>query len=130
MLFSGVNSLKIKDLSGEDCKLGWLLLLRLYIKLVIEFETNSLVYNYYYFCVVGPGPLYIKAFALRGTLYTLISKVDEAVRDLTQVINAEDGHASTKVDCPLSSAAAHVYCDCFSIKMHLNLQWAHSNHEL
>lgn len=49
--------------------------------------------------VVGPGPLYIKAFALRGTLYTLISKVDEAVHDLTQVINSDDEQASTKVDC-------------------------------
>lgn len=49
--------------------------------------------------VLGPGPLYIKAFALRGTLYTLISKVDEAVRDLTLVINAEDEQASTKVSC-------------------------------
>ena len=48
--------------------------------------------------VVGPGPLYIKAFALRGTLYTLISKVDEAVHDLTQVINSDDEQASTKVD--------------------------------
>ena len=51
--------------------------------------------------VVGPGPLYIKAFALRGTLYTLISKVDEAVHDLTQVINSDDEQASTKVDCIL-----------------------------
>lgn len=45
----------------------------------------------------GPGPLCVKAFALRGTLYTLISKVDEAVRDLTLVINAEDEQASTKL---------------------------------
>ena len=72
--------------------------------------------------VLGPGPLYIKAFALRGTLYTLISKVDDAVRDLTQVINAEDEQASTKVSCSLTSATAHVYCDCSCIKMHLNLQ--------
>ena len=47
----------------------------------------------------GPGPLYIKAFALRGTLYTLISKVDEAVKDLTQVIDAGDKESSTKVHC-------------------------------
>ena len=71
--------------------------------------------------VLGPGPLYIKACALRGTLYTLISKVDEAVRDLTLVINAEDQQASTKVSCLLTSATAHVYYDCSSIKMHLNL---------
>ena len=47
---------------------------------------------------VGTGPFYIKALALRGTLYTLISKVDEAVHDLTQVINAADNNVSTKVD--------------------------------
>ena len=41
----------------------------------------------------------MKAFALRGTLFTLISKVDEAVRDLTQVINADDENVSTKVHC-------------------------------
>lgn len=46
---------------------------------------------------LGPGPLYLKAFALRGTLYTLISKVDEAIRDLTQVIDAEDEQVSTKL---------------------------------
>ncbi|PFX33618.1 mitochondrial import receptor subunit TOM70-like [Stylophora pistillata] len=45
----------------------------------------------------GTGPLYIKALALRGTLYTLISKVDEAVHDLTQVINADDNNVSTKL---------------------------------
>ena len=72
--------------------------------------------------VLGPGPLYIKAFALRGTLYTLISKVDDAVRDLTLVINAGDEQASTKVSCPLTSSTAHVYCDCSSVEMHLNLQ--------
>ena len=74
--------------------------------------------------VLGPGPLYIKAFALRGTLYTLISKVDEAVRDLTLVINAEDEQASTKVSCPLTSATAHVpvYCDCSSITVLFNSQ--------
>ncbi|KAJ7378009.1 Mitochondrial import receptor subunit TOM70 [Desmophyllum pertusum] len=45
----------------------------------------------------GTGPLYFKAFALRGTLYTLLSKVDEAVHDLTQVINADDEKTSTKL---------------------------------
>ena len=47
---------------------------------------------------LGIGPLYIKALALRGTLYTLISKVDEAIHDLSQVINADDKTVSTKVD--------------------------------
>ena len=47
---------------------------------------------------LGIGPLYIKALALRGTLYTLISKVDEAIHDLSQVINADDKTISTKVD--------------------------------
>ena len=47
---------------------------------------------------LGFGPLYIKALALRGTLYTLISKVDEAIHDLSQVINADDKTISTKVD--------------------------------
>jgi len=47
----------------------------------------------------GPGPLYFKAFALRGTLYTLISKVDEAIKDLTQVIDSDDEHVSIKVPC-------------------------------
>ncbi|KAL9964039.1 hypothetical protein ACROYT_G027613 [Oculina patagonica] len=45
----------------------------------------------------GTGPLYIKAFALRGTLHCLTSKVDDAVHDLTQVINADEEHASTKL---------------------------------
>ena len=45
----------------------------------------------------GPGPLYIKAFALRGTMYTLISRVDEAVQDLTQVVDADSDETSTKV---------------------------------
>lgn len=45
----------------------------------------------------GIGPLYIKALALRGTLYTLISKVDEAIHDLSQVINADDKTISTKL---------------------------------
>ena len=53
------------------------------------------------FCV-GTGPLYFKAFALRGTLYTLLSKVDEAVHDLTQVINADDEKTSTKVEYHLT----------------------------
>ena len=47
--------------------------------------------------VEGPGPFFEKAFALRGTLYTLISKVDEAIKDLTQVIDADDKNVSVKV---------------------------------
>lgn len=53
------------------------------------------------FLVKGPGLFYVKAFALRGTLYTLISKVDEAIEDLTQVIDADDENVSTKV-CTVS----------------------------
>lgn len=61
-------------------------------------------YGYYQmiiFLVKGPGLFYVKAFALRGTLYTLISKVDEAIEDLTQVIDADDENVSTKV-CTVS----------------------------
>ena len=47
--------------------------------------------------VEGPGPFFVKAFALRGTLYTLISKADEAIKDLTQVIDADDMNVSVKV---------------------------------
>ena len=54
-----------------------------------------------FFTVEGPGPFFVKAFALRGTLYTLISKVDDAIKDLTQVIDADDKNVSVKV---------HSYC--------------------
>lgn len=45
----------------------------------------------------GPGPLYLRAFALRGTMYTLISNIDEAIQDLTQVIDAESLEDLTKL---------------------------------
>lgn len=45
----------------------------------------------------GPGPLYLRAFALRGTMYTLISNVDEAIQDFTQVIDADRTEDLTKV---------------------------------
>lgn len=48
-------------------------------------------------CAAGPGPFYVRALALRGTMYTLISKVDEAIKDLTQVIDSEDEQVSIKV---------------------------------
>ena len=67
-------------------------------KLLYFFSTVTFFFH------VGTGPLYIKAFALRGTLYTLISEVDEAIHDLTQVVNADDEKVSIKVDCHLVSA--------------------------
>ena len=48
-------------------------------------------------CAAGPGPFYVRALALRGTMYTLLSKVDEAIKDLTQVIDSEDEQVSIKV---------------------------------
>ena len=51
----------------------------------------------------GPGPLYLRAFALRGTMYTLISNIDEAIQDLTQVIDAESPEDLTKVLLQLPS---------------------------
>ena len=48
-------------------------------------------------CATGQGPFYVRALALRGTMYTLISKVDEAIKDLTQVVDAEDEQVSIKV---------------------------------
>lgn len=51
----------------------------------------------------GPGPLYLRAFALRGTMYTLISNIDEAIQDLTQVIDAESLEDLTKVLLQLPS---------------------------
>ena len=39
----------------------------------------------------------LQAYLLRGTMYTLLSKVDEAMADLGNVINAGDDDKYTKV---------------------------------
>ncbi|XP_015765073.1 PREDICTED: mitochondrial import receptor subunit TOM70-like [Acropora digitifera] len=58
----------------------------------------------------GPGPFYVRALALRGTMYTLISKVDEAIKDLTQVIDSEDEQVSIKlkVNCLIKRGSMHL----------------------
>lgn len=58
----------------------------------------------------GPGPFYVRVLALRGTMYTLISKVDEAIKDLTQVIDSEDEQVSIKlkVNCLIKRGSMHL----------------------
>lgn len=63
----------------------------------------------YTFCQ-GPGPLYLRAFALRGTMYTLISNIDEAIQDLTQVIDAESLEDLTKVLLQLPCVNLLAFC--------------------
>ena len=63
----------------------------------------------YTFCQ-GPGPLYLRAFALRGTMYTLISNIDEAIQDLTQVIDAESLEDLTKVLLQLPYVNLLAFC--------------------
>jgi hypothetical protein len=55
-----------------------------------------------YFIIIGhlyagAGPCFAKAVALRGTMYTLMSQVEDAITDLTEVIKMDDDQANIKV---------------------------------
>ncbi|XP_031555205.1 mitochondrial import receptor subunit TOM70-like [Actinia tenebrosa] len=58
----------------------------------------------------GEGPCYAKAVALRGTMYTLTSQVEDAVKDLTEVIDMDDDKADIKlkINCLLKRASLKV----------------------
>ncbi|KAK3744769.1 hypothetical protein QZH41_013302 [Actinostola sp. cb2023] len=62
------------------------------------------------FCMTGEGPCYAKALALRGTMYTLMSQVEDAITDLTEVITMDDDKASIKlkISCLLKRASLKV----------------------
>lgn len=52
-----------------------------------------------YYCSTGDdSPCYAKALALRATMYTLMSQVDDAMSDIDEVINMDDNRASIKVN--------------------------------
>ena len=50
------------------------------------------------------GVFKLQAYLLRGTMYTLMSKVDDAMADLDCVINAGDDDKYTKVGSNLKTA--------------------------
>ena len=57
----------------------------------------------------GEGPCYVKALALRGTMYTLMSQLKEAIADLTVVIDMEKTNENKKV--------------CVSNALHMSLKY-------